>query len=61
MSHHRVAQIGMMTMAGRAFVDTYVLLRAIAANIADHRAAESLIQRMWESGTELWISRQVIR
>lgn len=50
----------MMTGA-KAFVDTNILLRAIIPNMNLHVQAESLVQKMWEDGVELWISRQVIR
>jgi predicted nucleic acid-binding protein len=48
-------------MAGKAFVDTNVLLRAIIPSLNQHVEAEALLQKMWEEEVELWISRQVIR
>jgi len=48
-------------MAGKAFVDTNILLRAMIPQMNQHAEAEALIQRMWESDVELWVSRQVIR
>ncbi len=48
-------------MAGKAFVDTNVLLRAMIPSLNRHIDAEALLQRMWEDEVELWISRQVIR
>lgn len=48
-------------MAARAFVDTNILLRAMIPRMAQHQAAESLIQKLWSEDVELWISRQVIR
>src|SRR5258705_10456145 len=51
----------MPTMAGKAFVDTNVLLRAMVRQMKHHQEAETLIQTMWDDGVELWINRQVIR
>lgn len=51
----------MVTMAGKAFVDTNVLLRAINRAMPLHQQAKALIEQMWDDGVELWISRQVIR
>lgn len=48
-------------MAAKAFVDTNILLRAMIPRMDRHTEAEALIQRMWDSDIELWISRQVIR
>ncbi|MCC6455376.1 MAG: type II toxin-antitoxin system VapC family toxin [Caldilineaceae bacterium] len=45
----------------RAFVDTNVLLRALTLQMTLHQETETLIQRMWERGVELWVSRQVLR
>lgn len=46
---------------GKAFVDTNVLLRAVTLEMALHREAMVLIQRMWDQDVELWISRQILR
>jgi len=48
-------------MSGNAFVDTNVLLRAMIPHMTHHKAAETMIQKMWADDIELWISRQVIR
>jgi predicted nucleic acid-binding protein len=51
----------MVMMAGKAFVDTNILLRAIIRQLDQHIEAEALIRKMWNDEVELWISRQVIR
>lgn len=48
-------------MAGNAFVDTNVLLRAIHHTLPNHLETNTLIYQMWDDDVELWISRQVIR
>lgn len=48
-------------MADRALVDTNILLRAFHNQFVQHPQAKALIERMWDEGVELWISRQVIR
>lgn len=50
-----------MTMAGRTFVDTNVLLRALHLQIPGHVEAEASLQRFKADDVELWISRQVVR
>ncbi len=50
-----------MTMADSAFVDTNVLLRAMTPKLPLHLESEALIQRMWATNCDLWVSRQVIR
>lgn len=51
----------MMTMGGKAFVDTNVLLRARQDKVQHHQEAKSLITKMLNDDVELWISRQIIR
>ncbi len=51
----------MTTKDARAFVDTNVLLRAMMPQMALHKQAEALVQKMWTDDVELWISRQVVR
>lgn len=48
-------------MAGKAFVDTNVLLRANHDAMPLHVEAESLVKQIQREGFELWVSRQVIR
>jgi predicted nucleic acid-binding protein len=50
-----------MMMAGKAFVDTNVLLRATNSSLPLHTEADRLIRRMRNDEVELWISRQVLR
>lgn len=50
-----------MTTGAKAFVDTNILLRAMIPRMALHTESEALIQKMWASDVELWISRQIIR
>jgi predicted nucleic acid-binding protein len=45
----------------KTFIDTNVLLRAIVVGMPLHTEAAKLIFLQRESGSELWISRQVIR
>jgi len=47
--------------AGKAFVDTNVLLRSIFNSMPLHHEADRLVKQTREVGSELWISRQVIR
>jgi len=51
----------MTTTGARAFVDTNILLRAFHNQMEHHTEAKALIEKMWDDGVELWISRQVIR
>ncbi|MEQ1752410.1 MAG: PIN domain-containing protein, partial [Prosthecobacter sp.] len=52
----------MATTAGEAvFVDTNVVVHARNADSADHAAAVSRLSALEQAGTELWISRQVLR
>ncbi len=48
-------------MAGRAFVDTNILLRATIVQFPFHQQAKVLIGNEIRVGTELWISWQVVR
>ena len=48
-------------MAGKAFIDTNVLLRANNDTLPLHRQADHLIKTVRHDGYELWISRQIIR
>lgn len=50
-----------MTMAGKAFVDTNILLRAFLTDMRLHLEADKLIKEMLRDNTALWISGQVIR
>ncbi len=45
----------------RVFVDTNVLIRLHVATAADHPLAEQAARRLILNGSELWISRQVMR
>jgi predicted nucleic acid-binding protein len=48
-------------MAGKAFVDTNILLRATNAQFPFHEQALALTRSEIQAGTELWISRQIVR
>jgi predicted nucleic acid-binding protein len=48
-------------MAAKAFVDTNILLRATITQFPLHTQAKSLVDSYLDVGSELWISRQVIR
>lgn len=48
-------------MAGKAFVDTNIMLRAFHQDFAEHQKVRALFDRVIDEGYELWISRQVIR
>jgi predicted nucleic acid-binding protein len=48
-------------MAAKVFVDTNILLRATISQFPLHTESKSLINSQLNAGTELWISRQVIR
>lgn len=62
MIHGRsVVKRGMATMAGSAFVDTNVLLRATLQQMPDHLSALRLVEQAWRRDVELWINRQIIR
>ncbi len=50
-----------MTMGGKAFIDTNILLRAFHEPFAEHVRARALVDQMVDDDYELWISRQVIR
>ncbi len=56
-----VVKIGMVTMGGKTFVDTNVLLRARVIGMEFHHEAKTLLDTQISAGNELWISRQVIR
>lgn len=45
----------------RLFVDTNVLLRATHSNLGAHTVTAAYLAQRQREGTELWISRQVIR
>jgi len=45
----------------RLFVDTNVLLRATHSSLEAHTVAAAYLSQRQREGTELWISRQVIR
>lgn len=47
----------MMMTAGKAFVDTNVLLRVTQIQVLGHIEAEALVQRFRANDVELWISR----
>ena len=51
----------MATTNGKAFVDTNILLRATIEGFPLYEEAKQLIYNQREIGTELWVSRQVIR
>lgn len=49
------------TDADRLFVDTNVLIHATIRASSLHQAAEQKLEEYYQSGTEIWISRQVLR
>ncbi len=52
----------MATMVDRpVFMDTNVLIYAYTKQAPLHESALDTIQRLWGAGTELWISRQIVR
>lgn len=62
MSSRRPAvKTGTVTMGGKAFVDTNVLLRALLTDMDSHSASDALLKRMLHEEAELWINGQVIR
>ena len=54
-------QIGTVTMDGKAFVDTNILLRVLLTEMNLHAECDALLKRALRDDTELWISGQVIR
>jgi predicted nucleic acid-binding protein len=50
-----------MTRGAKAFIDTNVLVRAFHEPMDQHAETKALIERLWDDGAELWISRQVLR
>lgn len=50
-----------MTNDKPIFVDTNILVFANASQAPFHTPAVETIQRLWDVGTELWISRQILR
>lgn len=51
----------MTTDGERVFIDTNILIRATIASAPLHEPAAARLEQLWQSGAELWISRQVIR
>ena len=51
----------MATKDGNVFIDTNVLLRANIVGAPLHQEALEIINQFWESDTNLWISRQILR
>lgn len=47
--------------ADPVFLDTNILVYANVASAPLHQAAITAIQNLWDSDSELWISRQVLR
>lgn len=45
----------------RIFVDTNILTRATIVTAPLHEKARAVLEKLWEDGAELWISRQVVR
>jgi predicted nucleic acid-binding protein len=43
------------------FIDTNVLVYANARHAPLHQEAKDVLERLWNDGVELWISRQVLR
>jgi predicted nucleic acid-binding protein len=48
-------------MAGKVFVDTNVLLRAVLVEMKQHHEVDLQMKRLIRDGAELWINGQVIR
>jgi predicted nucleic acid-binding protein len=52
----------MVTMDGdRVFLDTNILIRSTVATAPKHYETQAALARLWDSGAELWISRQILR
>jgi predicted nucleic acid-binding protein len=51
----------MTMMVDKVFIDTNVLLRANVLTAPEHSKALNMLQRLYDQGDELWISRQVLR
>jgi predicted nucleic acid-binding protein len=49
------------TVGESVFVDTNVVVHARNADSPEHAAARQILSEFQQSGTELWISRQVLR
>lgn len=43
------------------FVDTNILLRYMLESIPEHAEVVQALNLLWERGTQLWISRQIVR
>ncbi len=50
-----------MTMAGRLFCDTNIVLRTFHDSISGYEAVYNAITRLIDENWEVWISRQVLR
>ena len=50
-----------MTMPGKVFVDTNVLLRATISAFPNHAIVKPFLDGFIMEGDELWISGQVVR
>jgi len=48
-------------MAGRVFCDTNIILRAYHDVFPQHKGVKATFDRLLADGSDLWISRQVIR
>lgn len=51
----------MMTMGGKVFLDTNIVLRAFHDDFAEHARVQALFDRLIAEDTQFFISRQVIR
>jgi predicted nucleic acid-binding protein len=51
----------MATSIRRIFVDTNILVYATVVTAPLHQRAQQTLQTLWNSGDDLWLSRQVLR
>lgn len=49
------------TGADKLFVDTNVLIHATIPAASLHQAARRFLEENYQAGTEIWISRQILR
>jgi len=59
--HPSAVKTGTMTMAGKALVDTNVLLRSLIDQFPESEVCRTLVMEQRKAETELWVSRQIIR
>ena len=50
-----------MMDVNRVFLDTNILIRSTVATAPKHNETQIALARLWDTGAELWISRQILR